>query len=228
MKTRIFYVEDDDNLSFVTKDVLAVEGYIVDHFSNGKKALNAFPLQNYDICLIDIMLPALDGMAIVSEIRKTNKNIPILFLTAKSMPEDRISGLMIGADDYVTKPYSIQELLLKIKIFLRRKTVVESNDKIEYTLGNIKFHSEKDTLILDSKVNYLTSKESALLKLFCKHPGEILLRDFILNEIWGKDDYFTGRSMDVFITKLRKHLKIDPQITIDTIHGYGYRLTLNK
>ena len=228
MKTKIFYVEDDENLSFVTLDNLQLEGYEVDHFNNGLTALNAFPAKNYDLCLVDIMLPGLDGLSLVKSIRESNKEIPILFISAKSLTEDKISGLSIGGDDYITKPYSVQELILKIKIFIKRKAVSDSNEKIIYQIGRVSFNSEKDTLTLNNQVFNLTSKESALLKFFCKHPGEILNRDKIMTEIWGKDDYFTGRSMDVFITKIRKHLKIEPAISIDTIHGYGYRFSVNK
>lgn len=223
-KAKIFYVEDDETLSFVTKDNLEINGYEVDHFLDGESAINAFGSQ-YDICILDVMLPKKDGFSLAMDIRKKNSEIPIIFLTAKSMKEDRIAGLKLGADDYITKPFSIEELILKVEVFLKRKYIdIQVANKI--SLGNYEFDYKNLSLILEDSVETLTQKEADLLKMLAENKNQVIKREDILEKIWGQNDYFLGRSMDVFISRLRKYLKGDPTIAIDNVHGVGFRFNI--
>lgn len=221
---KILYVEDDPNLGFVTKDNLELEGYEIVHFQDGKEAWKSFSKERYDLCLLDVMLPELDGFSLAEKIRKQNLQVPIIFLTAKTMQEDRITGLKIGGDDYVTKPFSIEELSLRIKIFLKRKEV----NKVVGGIGNWKigfysFDYQQLTLESASKTEQLTHREAEVLRFLCERKNQVIKRDEILTAIWGRDDYFLGRSLDVFVTRLRKMLAEDTSIKIENVHGIGFR-----
>jgi len=225
-KEKILLVEDDDSLGFMIQDLLNLNGYKVHLAKDGKEGLLYFNKSNYDLCLVDIMMPKKDGFSLVEDIRKINSNIPVIFLTARNQKEDKIKGLKLGADDYITKPFDSDEFLLRVKAILRRSSNPNSfkknQDVIE--IGNFKF--DKNSLELQSREfsKRLTKKEAALFKLLCEHKGKVLEREVVANLIWGDDSYFVGRSMDVFITRLRKYLKSDPSISISNIHGVGFRL----
>lgn len=225
---RIFYVEDDENLAFLTKDNLEMKGYTVTYFEDGLTAKDAFKTGEHDLCVLDIMLPGLDGMSLAQQIRDIDKEIPILFLSARNQKEDKLDGLRIGADDYITKPFSIEELILKIEVFLRRSKITETVTCTEIELGHFSFDSENMSLSSDKESYKLTDKESKLLQFFCANKNTILTRETILENLWGGNDYFSGRSLDVFISKLRKYLKSDPSVHIETIHGKGFRFNVNK
>ncbi len=221
-KATIFYVEDDETLGFVTKDNLELSGYEVVHFMDGKNALKHFNISDYDLCILDVMLPGIDGFGIAKEIRKISQQIPIIFLTAKSMKEDRIQGLLLGGDDYITKPFSIEELILKIMVFLRRKDIVGSTEKAEYNIGSYLLDYKNIKLSREGSEKKLTLKEAELLKYLVENKNKVLKRSDILVAVWGKDDYFLGRSLDVFISRLRKYLKEDKDISITNRHGVGF------
>lgn len=224
MAARILYVEDDKNLSFVTKDNLEEEGYHVHHFSDGKDAWKSFMKEKYDLCLLDVMLPELDGFSLAEKIREQNHQVPIIFLTAKSLQEDKITGLKVGGDDYITKPFSIEELALRIKVFLKRPTV--TNKALEnqlYSIGKYTFNFPQLTLSSATSEKKLTHREAEVLKYLCQHTNQVIKREDILTHIWGRDDYFLGRSLDVFITRIRKMLSGDERLKIENIHGVGFR-----
>lgn len=224
---KILYVEDDPNLGFVTKDNLELEGYEIAHFQDGKEAWKSFTKEKYDLCLLDVMLPELDGFSLAEKIRKQNQQVPIIFLTAKAMQEDRITGLKIGGDDYVTKPFSIEELNLRIKIFLRRKEI--SKESIQghsaWKMGLYEFDYQQLSLKSNTKIEQLTHREAEVLKFLCERRNQVIKREEILTAIWGRDDYFLGRSLDVFVTRLRKMLAEDSTIKIENIHGIGFKFT---
>lgn len=224
MKAKILYVEDDESLSFVTRDNLELQGYDVMQSVDGKKGLELFKSEDFDLCVLDVMLPEMDGYTLAKEIRKIDEEIPILFLTAKSLKEDKIHGLKLGADDYITKPFSIEELILKIEIFLRRRNINGGGQSPVNTLGIFEFDYPNLTLKDGEKEETLTQKEADLLKLFVDNPNQVLKRSDILIKLWGEDDYFLGRSLDVFISRLRKYLKKDESLKIENIHGVGFRL----
>ncbi len=226
-KAKILYVEDDETLSFVTKDNLELHGYDVTHCMNGESAVTEFYNATYDLCILDVMLPKMDGFAVAAKIRSADPNIPILFLTAKSMKEDRIQGLKLGADDYITKPFSIEELILKIEVFLRRKYVTVSINDL-YKIGKYDFDYRNLTLSLNDKPRNLTQKEADLLKMLLDHKNNVVKRSVILEKLWGEDNYFLGRSMDVFISRLRKYLAEDPKVKLDNIHGVGFKLIIES
>ncbi len=224
--TTILYVEDDLNLAFVTKDNMVLAGYEVIHCENGKDALIAIEKTKFDLCVLDIMLPIIDGFEIAKIIREKDQSIPIIFLSAKSLPEDKIKGLKQGADDYITKPFSIEELLLKIKIFLKRR-VIKVDKPAKQTIqkiGKYQFDYENLRLLFKLSQINLTIKEASLLQLLFSRQNQIIKREEILILIWGDDDYFLGRSLDVFISRLRNYLKEDNSIKIENIHGVGFRL----
>ncbi|MBT8189530.1 MAG: response regulator transcription factor [Saprospiraceae bacterium] len=223
-KEHILYVEDDEVLSFVTKDNLELNGYKVTHAKDGKEAINYFKKDSFDLCLVDVMLPEVDGFAVAREIRSRHSQIPIIFLTAKSLKEDKLKGLKLGADDYITKPFSIEELLLKIEIFLKRRYITGSQDMPVLKAGNYELDHDNLKLFYDEECTQLTKKEADLLKLLINNKNKIIERSTILERIWGENDYFMGRSMDVFISRLRKYLKKDDSISIENIHGVGFRL----
>ncbi|MBP6398973.1 MAG: response regulator transcription factor [Saprospiraceae bacterium] len=222
-KARILYVEDDETLSFVTSDNLSLNGYDVVHCLDGESALIAFGNGHFDLCLLDVMLPKKDGFTLASDIRKKNPEIPILFLTAKSMKEDRITGLKLGADDYITKPFSIEELILKIEVFLKRK-FINIKQANKFTIGKLTFDYKNLTISSGDSEKTLTQREADLLKLLIENKNNVIKREEILERVWGQNDYFLGRSMDVFISRLRKYLSDDESLKIDNIHGVGFKL----
>ena len=224
MKAQLLYVEDDETLSFVTRDNLEIQGYKISYYDNGRDALEAWKNQEFDLCILDVMLPHMDGFTLAREIRKFNTDVPIIFLTAKSLKEDKIQGLKLGGDDYITKPFSIEELILKIEIFLKRNKISQQRPKSQYTLGNYQFDYDNLALNNGTQNKTLTQKEADLLKLFCENQNKVLKRSSILENIWGEDDYFMGRSLDVFISRLRKYIKGDESLKIENIHGVGFRL----
>jgi DNA-binding response OmpR family regulator len=223
MKAHLLYVEDDESLSFVTKDNLELQGYRITYCADGKQALGVIQENEYDLCILDVMLPEVDGFTLAQEIRKYNTDVPILFLTAKSLKEDRIKGLKLGADDYITKPFSIEELILKIEIFLRRSKISTPSTATKYKLGDYSFDHSNLNLTAENFSKKLTQKEADLLQMLVENKNQVLRRSDILKKIWGEDDYFLGRSLDVFISRLRKYLKEDPRLTIENIHGVGFR-----
>jgi DNA-binding response OmpR family regulator len=222
-KAHIMYVEDDEVLGFVTRDNLIQNNFQVTHFVDGKSAAKNFSGNTFDLCIIDVMLPEMDGFSLAKEIRKKNTEIPIIFLTAKSLQEDRISGLQLGADDYMTKPFSIEELILKVDIFLKRKHILHKQITDVVSIGKYEFDHKNLMLRLDEQEKKLTEKEADLLMLLANHKGQIIKRSVILERLWGENDYFHGRSMDVFISRLRKYLSGDDMIKIENIHGVGFR-----
>lgn len=226
MKAHLLYVEDDESLSFVTRDNLELQGYQITHCANGKEALQLIDAQTPDIDLyiLDVMLPDIDGFTIARRIREKDTHTPILFLTAKSLKEDRLKGLRLGADDYITKPFSIEELMLKVEIFLRRSQIPIPDNASEYALGQFRFDYQNLLLKGDGEPRQLTQKEADLLKLFAEQRNQVIRRSDILKKLWGEDDYFLGRSLDVFISRLRKYLRKDTQLKIENIHGVGFRL----
>lgn len=229
MKISILLAEDDMNLGFVIADQLRSEGYQVSLATDGVEALKRFNEQAYHLCIFDVMMPKKDGFTLARDIRKINSDIPILFLTAKSMTEDKIEGFNAGGDDYLTKPFSVEELNLRIKSLLKRVNIrTEIPEEKVFNVSNFVFDTENLTLTLDSKVQSLTKKEAQILKLLFKFKNQVLPREVILNTVWGQDDYFVGRSLDVFITKLRKYLKADESIVILNIHGVGFKLELHS
>ena len=223
-KPHILYVEDDETLSFVTKDNLEMNGFKVTHAKDGREAIQIFKKEIYDLCLVDVMLPHMDGYSVVEEIRSRHSEIPILFLTAKSLKEDKIHGLKLGADDYITKPFSIEELILKINVFLRRKYITSTMELSVLKVGQYVLDHDNLQLIRDDHTDQMTKKEADLLKLLIQNKNKIVERGMILERLWGENDYFMGRSMDVFISRLRKYLKQDVSINIENIHGVGFRL----
>lgn len=225
-KAHLLYVEDDESLGYVTRDNLELQGYQITHCTDGKSALKALGENDFDLCILDVMLPGVDGFTIAEEIRKKDRQTPIIFLTAKSLKEDRIHGLKIGGDDYLTKPFSVEELILKIEIFLRRSRITPDDQQERYELGKYTFDYPNYTLKLEGKDRQLTEREADLLRYFAARPNEVLKRSDILKAIWGEDDYFLGRSLDVFISRLRKYLKEDERITLENIHGVGFRLVI--
>jgi len=222
-KFKVLLAEDDLSLGYVIKDNLQDAGYDVVLCPDGQTAIEKFDKTQYDICLLDVMMPHKDGFTVAKKIRQQSDMIPILFLTAKSMEEDKIKGFLSGADDYITKPFSMQELLLRMDVFIRRTRKLHAESIREFTIGNMKFSYTDLKLHTPTETFTLTQKEADLLKFLCEHANHILKRDEVLLNVWGKDDYFLGRSMDVFMTKLRKYFKSDPNIILETIHGVGFR-----
>jgi DNA-binding response OmpR family regulator len=224
-KVKIFMCEDDENLGMLLREYLQAKGYVVDLLPDGEAGYKSFVKDQYDICVLDVMMPKKDGFTLAQEIRSINGEVPIIFLTAKTLKEDVLEGFKLGADDYLTKPFSMEELLLRIEAILRRVNGKKTKDVPSYKLGTFFFDTQKQTLVWDNgEQTKLTTKESELLSLLCSHANEILERNYALKAIWGNDNYFNARSMDVYITKLRKLLKVDPSIEIINIHGKGYKL----
>jgi DNA-binding response OmpR family regulator len=223
-KSRVLLAEDDLSLGYVIKDNLAVAGYEVVLCADGQSAIDKFSRENFDICLLDVMMPNKDGFAVAKKIRQQTDMVPILLITAKSLEEDRIHGFECGADDYIIKPFSMQELLLRIDVFLRRTKKMHSDTALRFQIGKMKFSFNELRLSMEGTNYNMTQKEAELLLFLCEHPNRILKREEVLLNVWGKDDYFLGRSMDVFITKLRKYFRADESIHLETIHGMGFRL----
>ena len=223
---KILLAEDDKNLGSILKAFLDAKGYPASLRINGAEALQEFKKNAYDFCIVDVMMPVMDGFTLAKEIRNIDKKIPILFLTAKSMQEDKLKGFEVGADDYLTKPFNMDELLARIKAILRRLEEKEEGagkDNI-YTVGTFRFEYNHQILISPENEVRLTSKESELLKLLCEHKNDTVDRSLALTRIWHDDSYFNARSMDVYITKLRKYLKSDPTIELMNVHGVGFKL----
>jgi DNA-binding response OmpR family regulator len=225
-KLRILLCEDDENLGMLLREYLQAKGYSAELCPDGEVGFKTFLKSKFDLCVLDVMMPKKDGFTLAQEIRSANAEIPIIFLTAKTLKEDILEGFKIGADDYITKPFSMEELTFRIEAILRRVRGKRNKESSSYKLGRFIFDTQKQTLTIDSQVTKLTTKESELLSLLCAHSNEILQRDFALKTIWIDDNYFNARSMDVYITKLRKHLKADEAIEIINIHGKGYKLII--
>ena len=221
----ILLAEDDANLGTLLQTFLKSKGYDVTLAENGVLAFQLFGESNFDFCIFDVMMPEMDGFTLAKEVREIDKKVPILFLTAKSMKEDKLEGFEVGADDYLTKPFSMEELLARIQAILRR-TKDEEKEQAEYMIGSIKYEPELRLLHLKNEVKKLTTKENQLLNLLVKNKNDILDRQATLRAIWGDDNYFNGRSMDVYIAKLRKALKEDESIEIMNIHGKGFKLVV--
>lgn len=225
-KFRLLVVEDDPNLGTILAEYLSAKAYYVKLCQDGEQGFEEFNKHEYDLCVFDVMMPKKDGFTLAKEIRKLNSKIPIIFLTAKSMKEDTIEGFKSGADDYVTKPFSMEELLLRISAILRRTHAddVQNSELKEFKIGMFTFDHNQQLLTLESKTQKLTSKENQLLKLLCQNHNRVLEREFALKAIWGDDSYFNSRSMDVYITKLRKYLRPDESVEIINVHGKGFKL----
>jgi DNA-binding response OmpR family regulator len=225
MKIKILLVEDDTNLGFVISDNLRSEGYQVTLCTDGADGFKRFNEEPFHLCIFDVMMPKLDGFTLARDIRKMNTSVPILFLTAKSMTEDKVEGFKAGGDDYLTKPFSTEELQLRVAALLKRVNI-QPEKKIEKIvhLGTYVFDSENYTLKHPKFEKGLTKKEAQVLKVLCTFKDQVVPREVVLNAVWGQDDYFVGRSLDVFITKLRKYFKEDPSIQIQNIHGVGFKL----
>ena len=222
---KILLAEDDSNLGILLRDYLSAKDYETTLYNNGLLALEAFSTMSFGLCIIDIMMPEMDGLTLAKEIRRRKLDIPIIFLTAKNQKEDIIEGFKSGGDDYITKPFSMEELLYRIKAILKRTSTPQTNKKDEYfVIGGYSFDPLKQLLSHKDEPIKLTTKESELLELLCRHENDILERNFALKTIWIDDNYFNARSMDVYITRLRKYLRKDPAVKILNIHGKGYKL----
>lgn len=227
-KAKILLVEDDPTLGFVVKDNLEQNGYEVIHCPDGESGWQQYMKHNFDICLLDVMLPKRDGMHLATQIRKKNESVPILMLTAKSMDEDKIAGFRSGADDYITKPFNMQELLLRIEVFLKRTKKQEDDSPGEFKIGSLSFNYKDLILYNNEEKHQLTQREADLLRFLSMNANRVLKREEILLNVWGKEDYFLGRSMDVFITKIRKHIKNQQGVELQTIHGIGFKFVLEN
>lgn len=225
---KILLAEDDINLGSLLEQYLIAKNFDVDLFVDGVKALEGFNKNNYDLCILDVMMPKKDGFELAKDIRIIDQKIPLIFLTAKTLKEDVLKGFKIGADDYITKPFNMEELIFRIEAVLRRISGVAGQETNIFKLGKFTFDSNKQTLASENISNKLTTKEAELLKMLCENKNDILERNFALKAIWKDDNYFNARSMDVYITKLRKHLKTEPSIEIMNIHGKGYKLIISE
>ena len=223
-KVKILLCEDDENLGMLLREYLQTRGYDADLQPDGEAGYKAFTRGKYDMCVFDVMMPKKDGFALAAEIRTINADVPIIFLTAKSMKEDILQGFKLGADDYLSKPFSMEELLSRIESILRRVRGKKVKDIVIFNIGAFTFDAQKQTLAFDGETKKLTTKESELLRLLAANANNILERNYALKSIWEDDNYFNARSMDVYITKLRKLLKDDPNVAIINIHGKGYKL----
>ena len=225
-KVKILLCEDDENLGMLLREYLQAKGFDVNLMPDGEAGYQSFVNERYDLCILDVMMPKKDGFTLAQDIRKINGIIPIVFLTAKSLKEDVLEGFKIGADDYITKPFSMEEMLFRIEAIMRRVSGKKNNNGNEYRLGKMVFDTQKQLLISDQRTVKLTTKESELLTLLVQNVNNILERNYALKTIWVEDNYFNARSMDVYITKLRKLLKDDPDVEIINIHGKGYKLII--
>jgi len=225
---KILLAEDDQSLGMVMTDNLSRSNFDVDWATDGNQALEKFEASDYDICILDVMLPKKDGFDVARQIRENDSDVPILFLTAKSMEEDRLEGFRSGGDDYITKPFSMKELVFRIEVFLKRTAKNHEEDPKSYSIGKYTFDHNNLELSCSDQEFTLTQKEASVLKYLCEHQNEIVKRADILKAVWGTDDYFLGRSMDVFISKLRKYLSEDQQIKINNVHGVGFKLEVKS
>jgi len=223
-KVKILLCEDDENLGMLLREFLHTKGYDADLQPDGEAGYKAFTRGKFDLCVFDVMMPKKDGFSLAADIRAMNGDIPIIFLTAKSMKEDILQGFKLGADDYLSKPFSMEELLYRIESIMRRVKGKKTKDVVVYNIGDFVFDAQKQTLTINNDSQKLTTKESELLSLLANNANSILERNYALKTIWVDDNYFNARSMDVYITKLRKLLKADPNVAIINIHGKGYKL----
>ncbi|MCC6600401.1 MAG: response regulator transcription factor [Crocinitomicaceae bacterium] len=223
---RVLLCEDDPNLGTLLSEFLAAKNFETDLATDGLEGSKLYKRNTYDFIILDVMMPVKDGFTLAQEIRQEDKHTPILFLTAKSMKEDTLFGFQLGADDYLTKPFSMDELLVRMNAILRRTSALPDNDgdAVEYSIGKYLFDYNKQRLVVGDQEIKLTTKENELMYLLCKHKNGVMERSYALKAIWGDDNYFNGRSMDVYIAKLRKHLKEDPVVEIINIHGRGFKL----
>lgn len=226
-KKKLLLVEDDVNLGVVLKDFLEMEGFSVVHSNDGRSGYNTFIRNKFDLAILDIMMPHVDGITLAQQIRNTDKQTPIIFLTAKSMKEDVIKGLKTGADDYITKPFSTEELVLRINAVLRRINIdAEQEENKVFKFGIFEYNWKELILKLPGRNIILTKREAGVLKMLCLYKNKLLPREIALKEVWGENDYFMGRSMDVYIAKLRKILKDDPSVSIVNVHNAGFKLVV--
>ena len=223
-KLHILLCEDEESLGMLVREYLQAKGYDAELYLDGEAGYKAFVKGKYDMCLLDVMMPKMDGFTLARELRSINSEVPIMFLTAKNLKDDILEGFKLGADDYLTKPFSMDELVYRMEAILRRVKARSRQMATRYQLGRFTFDTQRQLLSIDDKSTKLTTKESELLTMLCTHMNDILERDLALKTIWIDDNYFNARSMDVYITKLRKHLKDDDQIEIINIHGKGYKL----
>ncbi len=224
-KAKILLVEDDESLGLVVRDYLMLSGYDCVLKDNGESAWNTFQSLKFDLCIFDVMLPNMDGFSLAEKVREINTHVPILFLTSKQSKEDKILGFKTGADDYITKPFNIEEVVLRIEVFLKRSQSHPNTEKV-FQIGTFVFDYQNLVLQKDSYKYSLSQKEADILQIFCLNLGGIVKRDYLLKSIWGTNDYFKGRSLDVFISKLRKYLKDDPAIEIQNLYSVGFRLKI--
>jgi DNA-binding response OmpR family regulator len=225
-KLRILLCEDDDNLGMLLREYLQAKGYDTELCNDGEAGYKTFMKESFDLCVFDVMMPKKDGFTLAKEIRQTNSEVPIIFLTAKTLKEDVLEGFKLGADDYLTKPFSMEELTFRIEAVLRRVKTKKNRERTSYRIGSFTFDTQKQILSRGDEQVKLTTKENELLCLLCVNANEVLQRDFALKTIWMDDNFFNARSMDVYITKLRKHLKGDETVEIINIHGKGYKLIM--
>lgn len=225
---QILLAEDDPNLGTLLQEYLTLKGYQADLTRNGDEALSQFVKKKYDLCVFDVMMPKKDGFTLAREIRHAHPGVPIIFLTAKAMKEDTLQGFRVGGDDYLTKPFDMEELLVRMEAVLRRShpEAAEVQETV-FKIGSLTFDAEKQVLSNGGENQRLTSRESELLKIFCLHPGQPLSRSYILKSIWGDDSYFNARSMDVYLTKLRKYLRPEETVQLINLHGEGFKLVMN-
>ena len=223
-EVNILLCEDDESLGMLLREYLEAKGYNTTLCQDGEEGFDTFLQGNFSLCILDVMMPRMDGFTLASKIRELNYEMPFMFLTAKNLKDDVREGFELGADDYITKPFSMEELVFRVEAILRRVRGKKNKESSVYHIGDFIFDTQKQLLVIGDKQTKLTTKENELLALLCSHANEILQRDFALKTIWIDDNYFNARSMDVYITKLRKHLKDDPQIEIINIHGKGYKL----
>ncbi|MBI1288980.1 MAG: response regulator [Flavobacteriales bacterium] len=225
-KINVLLAEDDPNLGMLLREYLNAKGYQTTLAENGKVGYEAFKQGGFDICILDVMMPVKDGFTMAEEIRQTDKQIPIIFLTAKSMKDDKLKGFAAGADDYITKPFSMDELLMRMQAILRR-TLPDGNKakkKEAINVGGFLFDYDRQVLQINGEERRLTTKEADLLNMLCENRYDVLDRNYALNKIWGDDNYFNSRSMDVYIAKLRKYLAPDPEVELVNVHGKGFKL----
>lgn len=228
MNNRILLVEDDQSFGAVLKDYLMINNYEVELAVDGEQGLKFFMENEYDLCIFDVMMPKKDGFSLAEDVKKLNKNIPVIFLTARNMREDILKGYQLGADDYITKPFDTELLLYKIKAILQRSAVVEEDEQDHFNISHISFDSVLRQLKVKDNEYKLSPKENELLKMLCLHRNDFMPRDLALKKIWKKENYFTARSMDVYIAKLRKLLKDDEGLEIINVHGEGFRLLVKN
>ena len=225
-KLHILLCEDEESLGMLVREYLQAKGYDAELYLDGEAGYKAFVKGKYDMCLLDVMMPKMDGFTLARELRSINSEVPIMFLTAKNLKDDILEGFKLGAGDYLTKPFSMDELVYRMEAILRRVKARSRQMATRYQLGRFTFDTQRQLLSIDDKSTKLTTKESELLTMLCTHMNDILERDLALKTIWIDDNYFNARSMDVYITKLRKHLKDDPNVEINNVHGKGYRLVV--